>query len=67
MDSRPGPAGIPYSAWKASGEIGVGCLYAIYRELVDHQPLPPNFNDSAAAFLPCLLYTSPSPRDRSRS
>eukprot|EP00959_Pyramimonas_sp_CCMP1952_P301276 6303532-Pyramimonas_sp.AAC.1 len=51
-DSRPWPHGIPYSAWKASGEIGAGCLSAVYRELVDNQSLPPDFNDSAAAFLP---------------
>eukprot|EP00959_Pyramimonas_sp_CCMP1952_P448883 9399485-Pyramimonas_sp.AAC.1 len=51
-DSRPGPDGIPYSAWEASGEIGASCLYAVYRELVDNQSLPPDFNDSAAAFLP---------------
>eukprot|EP00959_Pyramimonas_sp_CCMP1952_P382986 8024854-Pyramimonas_sp.AAC.1 len=51
-DTTPGPDGIPYSSWRASGDIGKKVLYDLYLHLMQLGTLPGSFNECTAAFLP---------------
>ncbi|CAK0884647.1 unnamed protein product [Prorocentrum cordatum] len=46
------PDGIPYSSWRASGDIGKKVLYDLYLHLMQQGTLPGRFNECTAAFLP---------------
>jgi len=50
-DSAPGPDGIPYSAWKAAGKVGVETLYQICLSLQSGASPPVFFNASLILFL----------------
>ena len=44
--SAPGPDGIPYAAWLASGSYGAAALYLAMRVMMDGKRPPPGFNNS---------------------
>ena len=50
--SAPGPDGIPYAAWFASGSYGTAALYLAMRVMMDGKKPPPGFNNSLGIFLP---------------
>ena len=50
--SAPGPDGIPYAAWLASGSFGTAALYLAMRMMMDGGKPPPGFNNSIGIFLP---------------
>ena len=50
--SAPGPDGIPYAAWLASGSFGTAALYLAMRMMMDGGKPPSGFNNSLGIFLP---------------
>jgi hypothetical protein len=49
--TQPGPDAIPYSAWKACGEVGIQTLLHVDRSLREGESPEENFNVSSMAFL----------------
>ena len=49
-DSGPGKDGLPYSAWRASGEFGVDILFQAAQSLASGELPPAWFNDSLMIF-----------------
>lgn len=51
-DSACGPDGVPYSAYKAAGQVVWCILYRCYCDWIQGRPLPSHFNDSWLWLLP---------------
>jgi hypothetical protein len=51
-DSAPGPDGLRYSAWQASGLVGARCLHGVLAEMWDGEPAPASFRASLLCFIP---------------
>ena len=49
--SAPGPDGIPYAAWLASGSYGAAALHLAMRVMMDGTRPPLGFNNSLGIFL----------------
>jgi len=49
--TQPGPDAIPYSAWKACGEVGIQTLLHVDRSLREGESPEENLNVSSMAFL----------------
>ena len=49
--SAPGPDGIPYAAWRATGGIGTSNLHRVLCKMTAGRPLAAGFNDSLGIFL----------------
>ena len=47
--SAPGPDGIPYAAWKVSGQYGKDTLMQLSGWVQEGMPPPKGFNDSLLA------------------
>ena len=46
-DSRPGPDGVPYAAWRGAGELAAGVVHeALCAVLEGGEDLPEQFNDA---------------------
>ena len=50
--SAPGPDGIPYAAWLASGSYGAAALHLAMRVMMNGTRHPLGFNNSLGIFLP---------------
>ena len=48
--SAPGPDGLPYGAWKATGRTGARATARGIEELMQGKPAPTNFNNSSGVF-----------------
>ena len=48
--SAPGPDGLPYGAWKATGRIGARATARGIKQLMEGKPAPANFNNSLGIF-----------------
>ncbi len=51
-NSKPGPDGIPYSGWTATGKWGSATLFQSDQRLRQGCAPPTNFNESGISFLP---------------
>ena len=49
-DGAPGPDGIPYSAWRAAGQLGSLTLHLVLAHLANGGYVPIWFNDSLSVF-----------------